>query len=213
MKAVTDMRLHKVGVVITAEFYNPSMLNKDFLINNKVIPNDWTEDQTMSTPIVSVIKFDNGIQWVVDQQRLDISKECDAPFGGHMDDELHRCAASYIKILPHVPYQSIGLNCVVSIADENPLQWMTHKFLKSELHFQDINLVPRFVIKVNDMVLNFAFGDGTALRDGRKTRSVIVDCNCHFSGPFSSNKDMQFILHGWKDTKSIIASKLNEVLK
>lgn len=207
-----DVRLHKVGVVVTAKFYNPSILNKDFLINNKIIPSDWKDDQTVSTPVVSSIKFRNGIQWLVDQGRLDISKEYDVPFSDYVDGKIHHLAASYVKLLPHVSYQDIGLNCVVSIANKDPLQWMTRKFLKDPSRFQDLKLTPRFVINVNNMIMNFIFINGKALHDGKKIKSVIIDCNCHFSGPFNP-EDIQFILSGWKNTKNIIASKLDEILK
>lgn len=211
MTTLADVRLRKVGVVVTAKFHNPSVLNKDFLINNEIVPSDWEEVQTVSTPIASSIRFRNGILWLIDQERLDISKEYDTQFGDCTDDQVHTLAESYVKLLPHVPYQDIGLNCVVSIVDKNPLLWMTNKFLKDPSRYQDLRLTPRFVMNFTNMVLSLTFASGLVLHDGRKLESIIIDCNCHFSGPFSS-EGTQSILSGWENTKNIIASKLEDVL-
>lgn len=209
--ADVDVQLHNVGVVIAAKFHNPSILNKDFLENKGIVPKNWETTETISTPAVSVIKYDNGITWMVDQQTLEISQECDVLFKDHGDNKIHDLATSYVKILPHVPYKSIGLNCIVSIANENPLQWMTQKFLDVKLRTRDITMMPRFVINTDNGVLNFSFGDGTVRRDGEQTRSVIVECNHHFAG-LSSVKDAQHILGTWENSKNIITSKLKEVV-
>lgn len=209
---VGDIRLERVGVVVTANFYNPSIHNNDFLVNNNIVPNEWDVVETVSTPAVSVIKYRNGIQWVVDQRRLDISKDYDMPFQDQIDNEMHRLVASYVKVLPHVPYKDVGFNCRVSIANDDPLQWMTAKFLKIKSHSKDISLVPRFMIKIDDSILNLSFNNRIAQPGGKMTKSVIIDCNHHFSGPFSFN-DLQNILSGWENTKKIIATRLAEVLR
>lgn len=215
MAVADNVRLRRVGVVVTANFYNPSIHNNDFLVNNSIVPDDWDvlEGEAVSTPAVSVIKYKNGIQWIVDQQRLDIGKDYDMPFHDPVDDEMHRRVASYVKVLPHVPYKDVGLNCVVSIANDDPLQWMTQKFLKPEPHLKNIGMVPQFVMNLDDSVLNFSFGDGTAQHDGKMTKSIIIDCNHHFTGPFDSNDHLQSIVLGWSGTKNIIETKLTEVLK
>lgn len=164
------------------------------------------------TPAVSTIKYDNGINWLVDRQRLDISKEYNVSFEDHDEDIVHRLAAAYVKILQHVPYQNIGLNCVAYIENEDPLQWMTRKFLKAESWPKGTVMMPRFTIKTGKTALNFSFGKGLPQFDGKQVRCIIIECNHHFAGPFKSIEGMLQILSGWKDTKSIIATKLNEVL-
>ena len=58
---------------------------------------------------------------MVGKQRLDNSKEYDVPFVDHVDDRIHDLAEAYIRRLPHVPYQGIGLNCAISVPNEDPL--------------------------------------------------------------------------------------------
>ena len=213
MSNMPDVRLQAVSVVITANYYNPSILNNDFLANNKIVDSNWKITETVSTPAVSIIKYDNGISWFVDQQRLEISKEYDVLLEDHADSDIHRLAVEYVKILPYVPYQHIGLNCVVSFKNEDSLQWMTKKFLKTGLYKNDVVMVPRFVIKTDKGMLSFSFDDGTAQHDGKPTKSLIIQCNYHFAGPFQSNMEMIDILSGWKDIKNAIASRLSEVLR
>ena len=210
--STADVQLHNVSVVIAAKFHNPSILNKDFLENKKIVPKNWETVETISTPAVSVIRYGNGITWMVDQQTLEINQECDIPFKDRVNDKIHDLAKSYVEILPHVPYKSIGLNCIVSIANEDPLRWMTQKFLDAQLRSRGISMMPRFVINTDSGMLNFSFGDGTIQRDGEQTRSVIVECNHHFA-KLNGVNDARHILATWKNSKNIIAAKLKEVVK
>ena len=207
------MQLHTISVVITANYHNPSILNNDFLVNNRIVPSDWEVDEAVSTPAVSVVRYKNGINWLVDQQRLDISKEYSIQFENHDDGEIHGLAASYVRMLKHVPYQSIGLNCVVSVANEDPLQWMTKKFLSAKSYSEDVVMVPRFLIKTDGALLNLGFGESSPQFNSTHAKSVIIQCNYHFDGPFESVEDMTKILSGWRDAKSIITSRLSEALK
>ena len=61
----TSYWLHTVSVVVTAEFHNPSILNPDFLVSREIIPADWVVTEAVTTPPVSVVRYNNGIQWVV----------------------------------------------------------------------------------------------------------------------------------------------------
>ena len=62
-------RLHSVGVVVTAEFHNPSVLNRDFLVSKRIVPEDWEVTEGFTTPGLSVLSYDNGIQWTLDQSK------------------------------------------------------------------------------------------------------------------------------------------------
>lgn len=212
MPAIAGVRLHTVSVVVTANYHNPSILNNYFLVNNKIVPDNWNVVEAVSIPAVSVMRYGNGINWLVDQQRLDISKEYNIPFEDHADDTIHGLAAAYVRTLPNVPYRDIGLNCVVSIENGDPLQWMTQKFLKPESCPKDVMMVPQFIVRTGEAVLNFRFGDGLPQFNDKQAKSIVIGCNHHFTGPFKSIDDMLQILSGWKDTKNTIAYRLGEVL-
>ena len=56
--------LHSVSVVVTAQFHNPSILNPDFLVSRQIVPEGWAVAETLTTPPVSVVKYENGISQV-----------------------------------------------------------------------------------------------------------------------------------------------------
>ena len=76
----TPYWLHSVSVVVTAEFHNPSILNPDFLTSNEIVPPDWTVTEAVTTPPVSMVRYDNAIQWIVDQSNLTVTEICESPF-------------------------------------------------------------------------------------------------------------------------------------
>ena len=213
MSSEPSLWLHSVSVVVIAQFHNPSILNKDFLANNEIVDRKWNTTETISTPAVSVIQYNNGIRWMADQERLDISKEYNMPFTDEQEDRTHHLAASYVQKIPHVPYRAIGLNCVVSIEKREPLQWITREFLKPERLCSNMEMIPRFIIKTDKATLNLSFGGKTVLRNGKETPSIVIDCNLHHGGPFASVEDMRRVLPGWEHVKNNIASKLNEILE
>ena len=73
--------LHSVSVVVTAQFHNPSILNPDFLASREIVPADWKVAETLTTPPVSVVKYENGVEWSVDQSRLTVAEQSGPGFG------------------------------------------------------------------------------------------------------------------------------------
>ena len=120
--------LHSVSVVITAQFHNPSILNQDFLVSQAIVPSNWEVAQAVTTPAVSIVGYRNGIQLIVDEGKLTIVEDCKSSF----QDEYHahKVVSAYLNKLLHVPYRSLGLNCRVSMKQENPKDWLMHHFLK-----------------------------------------------------------------------------------
>ena len=111
-------RLHSVSVVVTAEFHDPSVLDRNFLVSKRIVPEDWEVTEAFSTPPVSILRHGNGIQWTLDQSKLTVTEDCNSSF----QDEyrVHSLASNYVAVLPNVPYRGLGLNCVVSMQRDNP---------------------------------------------------------------------------------------------
>ena len=199
---------------IAAQSHNPSILNKDFLMAKGIVPSEWDAIQTLSTPAVSVIQYANGIQWTVDQQKLQIIQECNSPFQDHDDDQIHSLAKSYVRTLPHVPYSNLGLNCIVSVIRKDPKQWLTKQFLKSGSWGNDLYMMPRFTMNVDGAILNLNLYDGLATYGtSDQKESVIIECNLHYGGPFDSIASIQDKISLWAGIKKIIASKLDKILE
>ncbi len=205
--------LHSVGVVIMAEFHNPSILNKDFLVMEKIVPKEWNIAKNIITPAVSVIEYTNGTKWLVDQQRLEITEKCDSPFQEYEDSQVHDLATSYVKKLPYVPYRSLGLNYTLSIIREDPLRWLTERFLKVDPYGGKLYMMPRFTMDLGGVQLNLNFGSGS-MSHGQDSpaSSIIINCNLHHGGQSSSDSICDKI-HRWTDSRKNIASVLDNILE
>ncbi len=123
MTGKSSYLLHSVSVFVTAEYHNPSIVNPSFLSSEGIVPEELDVAETISTPPLSLVRYANGIQWLVDQSTLNVAKDCEASFRDEY--QVHSLAAKYVEKLPHVPYRSLGLNFVVSANVENPRQWLT----------------------------------------------------------------------------------------
>lgn len=211
MPEESTMWLHSVSVVITAESHNPSILNKDFLVTEGIVPKEWAVRETIITPAASKVQYANGIRWLVDQQRLEISRELDVEFHEYADNQIHDLAVSYVKKLPYVPYRSLGLNCTVSVMREDPLQWLTDRFLSVDLPDVKIHMMPRFTIGLDDAVLNLLINGSDVVRDGNNKSSVVIDCNLHNAGPFKADS-LCDAMRRWANSQNRIAVVLGKIL-
>ena len=113
MSSDSPFWLHSVSVVVTAEFHNPSILNQSFLVSQEIVSKDWEVEEAITTPPFSVLRYSNGIQWIVEQSKLTVSEKPESSFKDEY--QVHQLANRYLEKLPHVPYRSLGLNCQVSM--------------------------------------------------------------------------------------------------
>ena len=170
--------LHSVSVVVTAEFHNPSILNPDFLKFRGIVPQDWNVAETITTPPVSVVKYDNGVEWTVDQSRLTVAERSGPEFGDSY--RVHGLVVKYLRQLPHVPYRSLGLNCQVRTPQTNPQRWLIKRFGASWLRNEPTvrGMRPRFALDADGTVCHIALVDTSD--DGGQ---IFSDCNMHYEGP------------------------------
>ena len=120
--------LHSISVVVTAQSHNPSILNRDFLVLQEIVPESWEVIEAVTTPAVSLIRYKKGIQLVVDEEKLTVVENCKSSF---QDEYLaHTVVNAYLEKLPHVPYRSLGLNCRIAMRQEGPPDWLMASLLK-----------------------------------------------------------------------------------
>ena len=184
-------QLHSVSVVVTAEFHNPSILNPDFLVSRKIVPEEWEVVEAITTPPVSIVKYGNGISWTVEQSNLTVVEDCGPSF---QDDYIvYSLVAGYLEALPHVPYRNLGLNCVISIRRSDPAQWLMQRFLKSGPWLRDeprmLSMLPNFTMDAGDATCNLSLKEGNVTApDGEPMGAVIVNCNMHHAGPLGAKR-------------------------
>ena len=199
--------LHSLAVVVMAKYHNTSILNKDFLARRGIVPDSWTSVETITTLPVSVIKYSNGVQWMVDQDRLIITEACDRPFQQNEDSMVHDRASLYVEALPHTPYTALGLNYTASIIHDEPEKWITRQFLNKAFHSQELAMQPRFTMNAGDATLKLNFRPGNMNRGNESHKSVIIHCSIHYSRGFDSDA-LKTKISEWKKGKDIVHSKL-----
>ena len=203
--------LHSLGVVVVAKYHNPSILNKDFLLRRGIVPESWRSEETITTPAVSVVKYSNGVQWTIDQDRLTITEACDRPFQQNEDSEVHDRAILYVETLPHTPYTALGLNYTTSVIRRDPDSWITEHFLNENLRSQGLVMRPTFTMNVDDATLNLNFRTGNANRGNESHKSIIIDCNIHYA--HLDSVPLKTKISGWKNGKDTIHSRLVAMLE
>ena len=199
--------LNSVSVVITAQSHNPSILTKEFVVSRGIVPEDWTLREAVAIPPLSLLRYDNGIQWIVDQSRLNVIEDCKGEF---QDNYLvHDMVDKYLGIVTHAPYRSLGLNWVVSIEQERPSSWLLEKFLRKNLWVPGgpdlIGMEPKFAFQVGDTVLNIALGVP------QNSHTVLADCNVHHQGPLDAT-ELRRAINLWRDHQSRIVQVLHMML-
>ena len=201
------LRLESVSVVVTAEFHNPSILNPDFLVSRDIVPADWKVSETLTTPPVSVVKYDNGVEWAVDQSRLNVSEKVGPVFDGPF--RVHTLAAKYLTKLPHVPYRDLGLNCQVSMKEFDPRTWLLKRFAPSWLQVEHIvrGLSPKLLLDAGDAVCHCSLVD--TLREG--DRHVVADCNVHHQG-LQDVESLCAAISRWPDRQAWIIEVLDRLM-
>ena len=95
------------GIVITAQTFNPSIFTEAWLTQNDVVPADVLSGLRVVSPELAQFQTSN-LQVLVIPPKMQIT------FGIH-DDGVHpevpqQIAQRTVELLPHTPYQAIGLN-------------------------------------------------------------------------------------------------------
>ena len=198
--------LHSVSVVVTAQFHNPSILNPDFLVSREIVPADWTVAETLTTPPVSVVKYENGVEWSVDQSRLTVAEKSGPAFG--VSYHVHPLVIAYLQKLPHVPYRSLGLNCQVSTHQANPQRWLIERFGAKWLSDEPavLGMTPRFALETEDAVCQISIVD--APKNGER---IALECNMHHQGPLDVD-GLRAAIERWPVRQTFILSALAMLL-
>ena len=209
---VADALLRSISVVVIGDTYRPDAIYKD-LVNGSIVPDGSKIDRSVQASGGCEVSYSNGMRIAVNPQRAFIGKEHDEPLQECLNNEVHPLAAEFIKTYNDVAYRAVGLNCTIVLSHDEPLRWMTQKFLKAKEPPANISMVPRFAIKTDNAVLFLAFAFVEESRNGDLKRFVGVDCNHHHSGPFKTDADMLRIVTDWRGTRDTVLSRLGEVLE
>ena len=215
MSEDTPYRLHAVSVVVTAEFHNPSILNPDFLGSRGIVPEDWKATEAITTPPVSIVRYGDQVQWMVDQSKLTVTETCESTFRDHY--LVYGLVKAYLAELPHVAYRSLGLNCVASMKQDDPEQWLTQRFLKPGAWLEGkpaiVGLKPNFAMDAGDAACNLTLSEGETqqVEDGPE-KAIIVTANVHHDGPLDVDR-LCVAIDRWPERQVFVISALDKLLR
>lgn len=207
MSAALPFKVHSVSVVVTAQSHNPSILTGEFLMASGIVPKEWVIAESLNIPPLSLVRFQNSIQWTLDESRLVVNEICESPIKDAY--QIHESVTEYLNKVSYVPYRSLGLNWILYSEHNNPREWLTRQFLKTGAWtnvYQQMNMAPRFMLRLDDAVLTLAFGDQVTLQKGT-TSAIAVDCNVHHEGPLNATELQQFISQ-WLNRQKMIMDVL-----
>lgn len=206
-----SVKLHTASVVVIANYHNPSILNADFLSINKITDEKWNVDEHINTPVMSLIKYNNGIDWIMERNKLEISESPEMSFQDYNDSKVYDLAKKYIKTVPHISYKKLGFNHIISLNLINPRTWINDQFLKQHLHGNDIDIMPNFITNVKDATLGINLATGTITHNDTTTDAVIINCNLHYE--IQHKQTLYDKLSGWRADKKEIMIKINQLLE
>lgn len=208
--------LGTVNVVITANNHNPLFLDPNALASKKIVPTDWTVLESGTTPEAALIRYANGVEWLIDQSRLQISESCDHSF---KDDYLiYGLADAYLEKVPRVPYQNLGLNYLVTFAQDNPRQWLLERFVPSYLRSKNnidvFAMLPRMFFDMGSTLrsickleINIGSTQGQSDND-----AIVININIDHGGPLNAD-NMRAAIGLWKEKQDFLISTLDAIFK
>jgi len=177
------------NIVVLAKNHNPSIVSKEWLIQNRIIEEKIIDFAHF--PVISVIESDN-FKLLVDQDRLQLSIK---KISQENLKELAKIISKYINQLPETPYTAIGFNYLYTLK-------IGQKKLKNTFFTDDKRLIKIFSENYAfGGIIKFMFGDFMAKLTIRPKNNgeVIADFNFHFP----SNKRNEIIekLFEYPETK------------
>jgi len=125
----TDLYIPELSIVVAGRNHNPTVLNPDFLRYNDVVPSEWVlrdnDDGPVSSPVFSQVDYDNGVRIVAQPDRIAFSVSCrDVRAEGTPD--LAALVIKYVRTLPHVNYQAVGVNLDGHLQAEEGIEAARH---------------------------------------------------------------------------------------
>lgn len=193
--------LTNISIVVLAQAHNPSILNPDFLKNNKIVDSDFTPKDFFCTPPIAKVSFNEGISIIAEFERLqfiDIVPER-IPYSSPIPE----IATRYISVLPHVRYTAAGINFSghYLFKDKNSAKsFIVEKFVKEGtwLSFGD---------ELNNLGLKFVYFSGkikytisieTAELIQAKNPVILINANYNLDVKDNNIQEIKSFISDWK---------------
>lgn len=213
MTSKAPYKIYGISTVVLANQHNPSFVNPDWLKNNDIVPRDWEVSETITTPPVAIVKFKNGFEVVVEQTKAIFLQILPGSFLS--EHSSHRAAIGYLECLPHIPYQSLGLNCRILIENDAPEQWITDWFMPVELMKRVAPLLStgvRLEVPNGDSLCRLEISARQSVAPkSMDTPAVLVDVNFHH-GQFEDARGFIEAISQWPERQKFLERLMDQIL-
>lgn len=174
------------SIVLTANQHNPTIIHPLFLKQKGIVPEDWeTSENPICTPPISITKFNNGIVFVVEPEKLQITdNNFDKAGEGSPIPEIMN---KYVDVLQHIPYQAVGHNFTGFIESSDRIAVMKSTFIRESAITKlgdDIGGVSlQFTIPQSDHIFQLSITSSTIERisEPEKKEGITIKANFHFN--------------------------------
>lgn len=203
------------NIVITANAHNPSILNPDFLRINNIVDAKFNPVESLCTPPISQIRYDDNISVAVDSERLTFSDNKEERLLS--GSPIPAIAINYIDVLKHVPYKAVGINFIgfYEFTHMAPDQFLLNKFIKQGSWCEFEGVQPgvglNFSYVAKDIVHNLSINPAniTRKKEGRSFTGIAIRSNFHYT----PQKDMLGEIAKVISEYEVLYNKLREFLQ
>jgi hypothetical protein len=191
-------RLFQFSGVVVGSTHNPTILNPDFLSAEGIVPKSWDWDvaDTITTPPLAMVRYENGVTIMVDQGKLQVT-DPDVERGPEKS-KVCEIASAYVKTLRHVRYTAVGNNFQSLIPMASPDDFLKHLFLKEgpwNAPARNLDAVGiRLIYPLPSGKLTVAIDSGEAKLPHEAENSRVVLFNANFSRDCSEHPAFEEVL-------------------
>jgi hypothetical protein len=209
------LELDEFNLVVLASDHNPSILNRDFLQIQHVVPDRWgwtvDEEKIVVTPSVATVTYQQGVSITVARSRFQIT---DTTSIDPTESRIPEIARAYIETLPNIRYRAVGANFSARVAAEDPVGMLRGLFFRDrDLGFEQHplkDLGVRFAYDLDDADVQVGFD--TDFPD--KGDSVIAVGNFHrewdeYPSAEPAVRALRAIDEDWRSFERLVASALD----
>ena len=117
--------------VVVANAHNPSIVNPDWLLTHKVLPDSGSPwelaEPPVTTPPMSQVRYQNDVSIALVSDRLIVRRAC-AELPASSVGLLAELAANYVRTLNHIPYTGVGNNLTATVEVKDAAKRLMNQF-------------------------------------------------------------------------------------
>lgn len=128
------LKAYRLDIVVVASNHNPTILNPDWLVRNDIIQDEWgweLSEDPITLPVLSKVEYASDFSIVARPEQVIFSDSGPSRIPG--ETPVGEVAAKYVKTLPHVTYEAVGINpkaCLPFDEREDACVWIAEHLLK-----------------------------------------------------------------------------------